>query len=117
MIEDIYFALLSTGWPVFPLVLPKEQLLPAVTYQVIGGERRYQIDTTAYLQKKTLQISCIAKTYQECKILQEYITQALNNYHSEKIQLVTFESELDHYESDTKTYRTNLTFNLTGVLL
>ncbi|ALA26723.1 hypothetical protein AVI51_16330 (plasmid) [Piscirickettsia salmonis] len=116
MIEDVYFALLSTGWPVFPIMLPKNQILPAVTYQVIGGDRRYSLDAQAHLQKKTIQISCIAKTYQECKLMQDSITEILNGYHSEKIQLITFESELDQYEQDTKTYRTNLTFTLTGVV-
>ncbi|WP_231124786.1 hypothetical protein [Piscirickettsia salmonis] len=52
MIEDVYFALLSTGWPVFPIMLPKNQILPAVTYQVIGGDRRYSLDAQAHLQKK-----------------------------------------------------------------
>ncbi|AKP75036.2 hypothetical protein Psal006b_03610 (plasmid) [Piscirickettsia salmonis] len=116
MIEDIYFALLGTGWPVFPMVLPKNQILPAVTYQVIGGDRRYSLDAQAHLQKKTIQISCIAKTYQECKLMQDNITEQLNGYHNENIQLITFESELDQYEQDTKTYRTNLTFHLTGVV-
>ncbi|WP_231119677.1 hypothetical protein [Piscirickettsia salmonis] len=61
MIEDIYFALLGTGWPVFPMVLPKNQILPAVTYQVIGGDRRYSLDAQAHLQKKPYKLAASRK--------------------------------------------------------
>ncbi|ODN41050.1 hypothetical protein [Piscirickettsia litoralis] len=117
MIEaDFYHALSAVGFPVFPLVLPKKQTLPAITYQVVSGRRDYELDSRPSLTKKSIQVNCMAKKHSICKMMQCKVLEVLDAHQTAVIQLITLESELDQYEQETKTYRTSLTFTVTGVI-
>lgn len=63
---------------IYPLVVPQDSQLPAVAYQKISGVRQYVQDGVRKPEVSLIQLTCLAKTYNETKQVEEVIRNALD---------------------------------------
>ena len=100
------------GTRIYPLVLPQNPALPAVTYQKISraGERVMNNSTTLVVRTR-FQISCWATSYSNAKDVAEQVKLALQDYSGlmggaggVQVLDVNVVGEQDIYEPDTGIY-------------
>lgn len=85
--EKVVYALLSAdatlaslvGSRIYPVVLPQDKTLPALTYEVISANEREVIDaaSTYAVVDTHIQITGLASTYAGCKAIMEAARSAL----------------------------------------
>jgi len=63
---------------IYPLVVPQDSQLPAVAYQKISGVRQYVQDGARKPEVSLIQLTCLSKTYNEAKQVEEVIRTALD---------------------------------------
>jgi len=120
LIEEALFAHLKAhaglsaliGTRIYPLVLPQNPTLPAITYQKISrvGERAMS-SPTPRVARARFQISCWGTSYASVKDVAEQVKAALQDYSglmggSGGVQVldVNVANEQDIYEPDTGIY-------------
>jgi hypothetical protein len=118
MIETSLYAVLSgnsaitaiVGTRIFPLTVPEDWNLPALTYQVISSVS-HPTFSTAGEQRIRVQIDCWADTYSDAVSLRAAVISALNGYSD-----VNFTAQLlnktDYYEHEALQYRCLIEFYL-----
>jgi len=93
---------------IYPLVLPRKVIYPAVTYQKIAGEFEHSMGGDGGFAYPDYQMSCFAKTYHEAKEIAKTLRLCLQNLQimldDIYIQAVLIENEIDDYEEDTDIY-------------
>lgn len=94
------------GERVYPVKLPQKPTLPAVTYQVISGPRRYTQDGKAQPTTFRVQVEFWAHTYEAARQLRDVILLALSGERFEglgsppcTLQRIFVDNERDVYQA------------------
>lgn len=115
MIETEIYAYLSSnnaitalvGNRIYPLILPQNYTLPAITYTKISGQRVNAKDGQTGLANPRFQFSCWAKTYLEAKKVADVVRIAMNVFPNGTTYM---QDEQDFYEPDTGLYHVPVDF-------
>lgn len=96
------------GTRVYPVKLPQDPTVPAMTYQWISGERHHAASGAVGLASPRIQFDCWAKTYLEAESMLEALRKRLDGFSgtagASKIQGAFFETERDSYEDASRLY-------------
>lgn len=111
MIETDLFAALSTATAitalastrVYPVVLPTDPTLPAMTYMFIGGSGQPSFDTRG-MQKARVEINCWGNTYSDAVTLREAVILTLAGYSDENFSAMYMQST-DFFDHELLQYR------------
>ena len=119
MIEQDLYTALSTataitalsGTNIFPLVLPTDPTLPAITYQFVGGRGAATMSNRG-TQRSRVQIDCWGTTYLQAVTLRNAVIDTLAGYTAP-----TFTSQLlqtiDDFDHELLQYTAKVEFYLT----
>lgn len=88
----------------YPIRLPQEPVLPAITYQRIDAPRIVTHSGGGALVASRFQISCWAATYAEAIELAERVKAAFGNWHRAYGGTAIVQTQADLYEPDTGVY-------------
>jgi hypothetical protein len=107
-------ALVSTR--IYPIIMPQNPTLPAVTYQKISGVVDYVMDGTS-IKRPRIQVDAWAKSYGAVRGVAEQVKAALDRYTGTMggtggVEIIGtwIENETDLFEPDTGLYRVSLDF-------
>ena len=99
---------------IYPLILPQDCSLPAVTYFRVSGPRIHAMGSDTGNAMPRFQISCWASTYSSVKAVATQVRAALSRLQdtvdSVVIEDIFIENEMDVYDPDVETYHTSLDF-------
>jgi hypothetical protein len=84
---------------IYPLVVPQDAQLPAVAYQKISGIRQYVQDGVRKPEVSLIQLTCLSKTYNEAKQVEEVIRNALDGKKINDL-IVFVQNRRDDYTRD-----------------
>ncbi len=102
------------GTRLYPLTLPQNPTLPAMTYQWVSGERVHTADGALGLSRPRIQFDAWATTYLVAESVFEALRKRLDAFRGAAgasiIQGAFFDSERDLYESEPKLYRRSVDF-------
>ena len=108
-------ALVSTR--IYPLVMPQNATLPAVTFSKISGPRAHAMQQDAGLAYPRFQVSCWGGTYKQAKEVAGQVRAALQDYTGTMggaggvvVSGVFLEDENDLYEPGTQAYHIAIDF-------
>lgn len=99
----------SVSTRIYPLIVPQESAMPAITYARISGGQQNDLFGYSNLENPRIQIDCWAKTYKEVKTIAENVHAVLYADTTFKAILV---SDMDFYESDVELYRESMDFKI-----
>lgn len=112
-----YLSTLSVGDHVYPWRLPKDEELPAITFQIIpaAGPVRVHDDvhsgtpTGSLFMQTRVQWTCWHRTYLQCDQLGQELRHALHGFQGDmgglQIGSIILDVEIDSYEEDVRVYR------------
>jgi hypothetical protein len=95
------------GTRVYPMFLPQNPTLPAITYQRVSGNRVQSLKGVNSLSHPRIQYDCWAESYTDVKDLAEKLINALNDYSG-----VIFYNDRDLYEQDVELYRVSIDISI-----
>lgn len=96
------------GSNIYPVLLPEDSQLPALTFQIVGSTS-YQGLTTHGMQRLRVQIDCWAKTYLSAVTLRDAISTSLDGYKDSNFSALLL-SKVDYYEDAALMFRALLEF-------
>jgi hypothetical protein len=107
---------IETGAYLFPVILPENQALPALTYQIVGGVS-YPTFNTSGMQKQRVQFDCYGKSYLSAATVRATLIAALNGYKGTLadgmvLQFANYIQSVDHFEDDARQFRCTCEFYL-----
>jgi hypothetical protein len=118
------FALLSgnaaiaaiAGSSIFPVTVPESTPMPALTYQIVGGNSMATLNTSG-LQKLRMQFDCYGNDYLTAATLRETLRQALNGFVGQLadgtfLQNAELIQNIDFFENDARQFRCMAEFYL-----
>jgi hypothetical protein len=131
-IDDSMYTYLSTfagltalvSKRVYPIVMPLNCILPAVSYQRISTERTHAFQADATLASATYQVSSWAKTdtvrkgYSHTQLVSTQVRTALQNFSGAlgsggvTVSAVLLIGELSDYDTSTETYAIHQDFEV-----
>jgi hypothetical protein len=97
-----------TAGAVYPILLPIDSRLPALTYQIVGSSS-YQGLTTHGMQRIRLQVDCWAKTYLAAITLRDAVATSLDGYKDLDFSVLLL-SRVDYYQDAALMFRALLEF-------
>lgn len=107
---------------IYPIVMPLNAVLPAVSFQRISTERTHAFEADVSLTAATYQVSSWAKTdtvrkgYSHTQLISAQIRAALQNYSgtmgSMTVSAVLLIGELTDYDTATDTYAVHQDFEI-----
>lgn len=101
------------GAKIFPLAIPQDQDVPAITYQRISSPRTLTLDKESDDEPR-IQIVAWAKTYGEAKDIAIAVNASLDMFIGklgDQIKAVVFRADhRDDYEPETGRYRADVDF-------
>jgi hypothetical protein len=105
------------GTRLYPVLLPTESPLPAVTYQSISLKTLYALDERVNFDQLRLQIDVWASTYLDSKALASCIVGILDNFSGSfpdgtYVDGIQLRNSTDYYEHEALTYRVMLQFDI-----
>jgi hypothetical protein len=84
---------------IYPLVVPQDAAMPAITYQKTSGNWQIQMSGPHNMSQERFRINCWAETYSEVKGLADAVRAELNGYDtgnaSVDVHIITLENETD----------------------
>jgi hypothetical protein len=87
------------GARIYPLRVPQDADMPAITYQKISGRWHVQMSGPHNMSEERFQINCWETTYAGVKALADAVRAALNGYDSTinvvEVHIITLENETD----------------------
>lgn len=108
-----------SGDNVFPLVLPPEQPMPALVYQMVSVSPVLGVSGQNPLTKRRLQVDCYDKTYGGSKLLERAVNHALINFQGPLgdsdatfVDSIYTNNAVDLFESDVNLFRVMLDFDV-----
>jgi hypothetical protein len=116
MLESQLHQILAAALPdvrVYPVILPEDPTLPAVSFQRISTTRQYATTGPVGLNRVRLQFDCWSRAYAEVKRLQAALMAAFEDRSSyagtsiDSSQLITAS---DGFEQAARIYRVSLDF-------
>lgn len=104
------------GTRMYPLTVPQNGTMPAVTYQVISGSRGYVFRAPAGMARHRIQFDCYATTYTSAESVAAAIRNRLSGYMGNAgtgaIEAAMFDTERDFYEADVALYRRSVDYQI-----
>ena len=94
---------------IYPVVLPQDVTLPAITYSRISGGQVNSLTGYSGLENPRIQIDVWGATYPACQTLAADVHTAMDAATTFGAHL---ESDMDFYEDDTKIYRVSMDFSV-----
>jgi len=105
MIEaTVYSQLTKTNLPVYPIKISEDVSLPAITYFVVAGSKKQNLNTGIFGEVKRFQVDVWADSYKDAKEIGEQVVSLMQEIEAQEITMQ------DLYEDDTKTYRNLIEF-------
>lgn len=113
-IESSTFTILSgdgtvaalVGTRIYPLVVPQDVALPAISYQKISGVREYAHDAPLGFASVRIQVNCVDDDYDGAKALAAAVRGAMSGYSGTAtgldIHAMFMDNEVDSYGRDDK---------------
>ena len=102
------------GTRLYPLKLPQDPTVPAMTFQWISGQRAHAADGAVGLASPRVQFDCWAETYLEVESVFEALRKRLDGFRgtagASRVQGAFFETERDDYEDEARLYRRSADF-------
>lgn len=95
---------------IYPIVLPTDSTLPAMTYQIVGSSNKQTMSTHG-MQRVRLQIDCWGDTYGDAVTLRDAVATSLDGYQDANVQFLLL-SKSDFFERDALQYRALIEFYL-----
>lgn len=99
----------SAGSRVYPLLLPQDPTLPAVTYQQISSTRMRAMGNDGPMTRARIQLNSWGSSYAEARTLAEEVETALNRFRGVVAGLrvldILLDNEIETYESETEARR------------
>lgn len=100
---------------IYPLRLPQEFELPAISYQRISAPRSKDLQGSIGHVQPRIQVDCWTESYSKLKDLAEAVRLALDRYQGnlgggDYVQGVSLEGETESFEEDTEIQRISLDF-------
>jgi hypothetical protein len=106
----------SAGSRIYPLLLPQQPTLPAVTYQQVSAVRTHAMGQDVPVVRVRAQVNAWGKTYAEARTLANETLTRLARFKgvvgAVQVLDVLADNEMESYESDTQTRRVILDFSL-----
>ena len=100
--QDIYTALSGiAGGRVYPLVIPENSTMPAISYLRIASTPENTLDGGATIDQIRIQVDTYAKTYAEAKTVSASVRSAMESASFKG----TLQTDQDLYEPEVKLYR------------
>lgn len=101
---------------VFPVVLPQDPPMPAVTYQVLT-QPTYQTHDAKSFPNTWVQIDCWSKTYLQSNQLADAIATALDGFRGQlggtvSVSAFLLKARRDFFEGEVTEFRTSLDFSI-----
>jgi hypothetical protein len=93
---------------IYPLVLPADSPLPAITYQIVGGSSQGTQDTHG-TQRYRVQVDCWGETYGDAVTLRNAVIAALDHYNVDGVY-ITLLQPTDFFDHDALQYRAMVEF-------
>lgn len=95
---------------IYPMILPQDCKMPAVTFQRISGPRIHAMGNDMPLVHPRYQVSAISDDYDQARSVADQIISALKNerdatWGSLTVQASYVEDDQDFYEDDTRRFR------------
>lgn len=95
------------GTRIYPLLLPQDPVLPAVTYQRISTPRMHAFERS-FLPHPRFQFDCWATTFPAARAVAEQVKLALDVYMgamgAETVQASILDGDRDIYEAEAKIF-------------
>lgn len=112
MIEQTLSTVLSTapaitaicGTRIYPLVLPGDPTLPAITYQIIASVTTPSLATSTGLTRTRMQFDAFASSYGDAATLRQAILNTLLDAQIAGIQNITHLSSSDLFDHEALQY-------------
>lgn len=92
-----------TNGRVYPLVLPKDPVFPAIHYSFVGGNSTSTFDTFG-TQKQRLEVNCWGGSYSDAVTLRKAVVATLSQYNQAGV-FITFLSSTDFFDHEALSYR------------
>lgn len=99
----------SISTRIYPLIVPQQSALPAITYARISGGQENNLSGYSSMENPRIQIDCWALTYKEVKTIAENVHTVLNTTTTFSAVLI---SDMDFYEDDVELYRESMDFKI-----
>jgi hypothetical protein len=101
---------------IYPVILPEDPQLPALTYQLISAQPSPTL-TTSGMQRFRIQFDCWAETYADAVGLRAALTETLNGFQGTlndgtALQDAQLEQVVDFFGDDDRFYRCMVEFIL-----
>ncbi len=94
------------GSRIYPMQLPQNVMLPALTYQRISGPRVHGVGGRPILARPRIQIDSWATSYANAKVLSAEVRAALDGHRAaEDAWGCILDNEIDDYDAETGRYR------------
>jgi hypothetical protein len=107
--EDFYTVLRTVADRVYPIIMPQNTTLDAITYQVIDSVPENSLDGYAGLKNSRIQVDVWSATYAGSKALAKRVHNVINE--SDVITAIMI-SENELYETETQDYRVSMDFSV-----
>jgi len=102
---------------IYPLALPQQVSLPAISYFRVTGPRYHGQGTDPGVARPLIQISCWGESYSDVREIAEEIRKLFQDFAGTmggaggvEVLSVSYEGDADFYEDETKTYHIALDF-------
>jgi len=93
---------------IYPLILPQDPTLPAITYARVTTSRIYSSEGYSNLDNAMIQVDCWASTYAGAKALGTAVLSAMDGSSTFSAVLI---DERDMFEDDVEIYRVSMDFS------
>lgn len=105
MEQDLFTVLDAVG-SVYPVVLPQNPTLPAMTYQRISDALASHVSGASTLTQSRVQVDCWGRTYASAKALANQVITALDGYEGDFKSIVL--TTRDFFEEGSEIYRVSV---------
>jgi hypothetical protein len=100
------------GTRIYPLVLPKQPVFPAITYSFVGGSSQATADTYGS-QRQRVEVNAWGNTYSDAVNLRYAVIMALTQYTAPGI-FIQFIQNIDFFDHELEEYRALSEFYITS---
>jgi hypothetical protein len=99
---------------IYPLVLPKDPVFPAITYSFVGGSSQATNDTLG-TQRQRVEVNCWGNTYLDAITLRYAVIMTLSQYKDQGV-FISFLQSTNLFDPDLLEYRAMAEFYITSNL-
>lgn len=100
---------------IYPLTLPQNPNLPAITWQIISAVNQTALDGTQLITRYRIQVDCWADTYGQAVTLRSAVSSSLSGYIDEpnNVSILSITSH-DQYDHEGLVYIASIEFYLSA---